>query len=122
MAEENVVQVELDFWGWLARVSEKTTFLRLLVSEHRDVSEDDLCLLKILYRIWYDGEYPIYKASFDLPCQTVTQTDLFSGITVSVSDDMATVSYTDTVGNILVVEKGETKTEENNDTEMDNGR
>ena len=119
MAEENVVQVELDFWAWLARISEKTTFLRLLVAEHRDVSEDDLCLLKILYKIWYDGEYPIYKASFDLPCQSVTQADLFSAENTTMTADISDVMTFLDDGTLLVKEDAETKTEESNDTEVD---
>ena len=77
---ENVEQ-ELGFWDWVAKVNERLTFLRLNVMDHRDVSETDYDLLKALFKIHHNGEFPLYKTATDIPVQTVSQINLFSDIT-----------------------------------------
>lgn len=71
-------QVELDFWDWVAKVAERLIFMRLNVADHRDISEEDYCLLKILYKPWYCGELPIYQTKMESVSEIVSQANLFS--------------------------------------------
>jgi hypothetical protein len=78
------------------------------IYEHREISDEDQSLLKIFYRLWRDGEYPLYLTRFDLPIQTVTQTDLFNAIS---SDNTSTTCD----GIELVIDSSETKKEKEDD-------
>lgn len=72
---------ELQYWDWLAKVTERLTFARLKVNDRKDISEEDYALLKVLFPIWYRGEYPLYKTIMEGTSQTVTQSSLFDAIT-----------------------------------------
>lgn len=74
-------ETELDAWSWIGKVGEKITFIRLNAIEHRDISEDDYELLKVLYRIWWNGEHPYYKACMSTTDETATQGGLFAKMT-----------------------------------------
>ena len=74
MAEE---QVELSFWEWIAKICERLTFARLTVLDHKDIKETDYDLLKILFKPYYLGEYPIYVVKPELIVENVKQQDLF---------------------------------------------
>ena len=68
---------ELDAWNWMAKVNEKLTFLRLKCLNKKDITDDDYALLKILYRVWYDGEYPLYVTKMEGTAENVSQQVLF---------------------------------------------
>jgi hypothetical protein len=74
MADE---QVELSFWEWVAKVTEKLTFCRLKILDRKDISEDDYTLLKMMFLPYYRGEYPLYVTKPDLMPESVTQKSLF---------------------------------------------
>jgi hypothetical protein len=69
---------ELQAWEWVGKVAEKVTFIRLNAIEHRDISEEDYELLKILYKLWWNGEHPYYKACMSTIDETATQGGLFA--------------------------------------------
>jgi len=69
---------ELDAWSWVGKVAEKVTFIRLNAIEHRDISEEDYELLKVLYKIWWNGEYPYYKTCMSTTDETAIQGGLFA--------------------------------------------
>jgi hypothetical protein len=71
-------QIELEAWDWMAKVTERLTFLRLRVLDHRDITDEDYCLLKILYRTWWNGEYPITAVKMEGITESVIQNSLFS--------------------------------------------
>ena len=74
---------ELDMWEWLAKVNERLTLIRLSVIEHREIVEDDYELLRIFHKMWYNGEYPLYEQSFDIPPTICQQQTLDFGHPVS---------------------------------------
>jgi uncharacterized protein YfkK (UPF0435 family) len=77
MAEETE-QTELDYWEWIAKVNEKLTLLRLKVLDHKDISEEDYELLRVLFRPYNNGEYPLWQTRFEQISQIVSQPNLFS--------------------------------------------
>lgn len=81
--EEEVIQTELDAWNWIAKFNEKITLLRLKVTDHKKFCEDDLNLVKVLFRIWHNGEFPLYETKLDLPSQIVTSNELFADETTA---------------------------------------
>ena len=77
MADINVVDVELGFWDWFAKIIEKGTFLRLKVLNHKDITEEDYDLLREHFRIWYYGRHPLYQAKTEQKVEVVMQNTLF---------------------------------------------
>ena len=75
-----VENVELGYWDWTAKITERLTFLRLKTLDHKDISEDDYELLKVLFPIWYNGEYPLFVSKMEGSTPSVTQTNLFNAI------------------------------------------
>lgn len=71
---------ELQYWDWLAKVTERLTFARLKINDRKDISDEDYQLLKILLPIWYHGEYPIFQTKMEGTAISVTQMDIFSAI------------------------------------------
>ena len=76
MAE--VVTEELECWEWLAKVTERLTFLRLKVLDHKDITEDDNELLRAMFKVWHNGEYPIFAIKSAVSTEKARQSDLFS--------------------------------------------
>lgn len=69
---------ELDAWSWIGKIGEKITFIRLNAIEHRDISEDDYELLKVLYKVYWMGEHPYYQAKMAGENEKTCQSDLFN--------------------------------------------
>jgi hypothetical protein len=65
MGEMETSISELGFWDWVGRVTEKLTFARLNVNDHREISDDDYTLLKILFKPYYNGEYPLWQTKME---------------------------------------------------------
>ena len=76
MAE--VVTEELECWEWLAKVTERLTFLRLKVLDHKDITEDDNELLRAMFKVWHNGEYPIYMTKSPKVAESAEQVSLFT--------------------------------------------
>jgi hypothetical protein len=70
-------RVELDPWSWFVQVIQKGTFLQLKVLNHKDISEDEELLLRELYRVYWEGRYPIYQTQAVGTAETVKQNELF---------------------------------------------
>ncbi len=68
---------ELQAWDWIGKVGEKITFIRLNAIEHRDISEDDYELLKVLYKVYWMGEHPYYQVKMNTTDEKVTEQGLF---------------------------------------------
>ena len=68
---------ELDAWNWMSKITEKLTFIRLSVIEKREISEEDYDLLKIFYRVWSNGEFPLYETKMHGTDDKAVQTQLF---------------------------------------------
>jgi hypothetical protein len=75
---EDVIQVELGAWDWMAKIIEKMTLIRLSVIDHKEIKEEDYPLLKIFFRIWDNGEFPLYETKVDKVAETACQKDLFT--------------------------------------------
>jgi hypothetical protein len=77
---------ELEFYDWCAKVAERLTFIRLNVQDHRDIAETDYELLKILFKPYHNGEYPIFQTKMEGVVESVSQQNLFSDITSASKD------------------------------------
>jgi hypothetical protein len=71
---------ELDAWDWMNKINEKLTFILLNAKEKREITEADYDLLKILFRVWDNQEYPIYESVMDGVEEVATQQNLFTDI------------------------------------------
>jgi hypothetical protein len=74
------VSEELNFWDWCAKVSERLVFMRLNQLEHREITEGDYELLRVLFKPYYNGEYVIYQTIMEGTEPDVTQNSLFDSI------------------------------------------
>jgi hypothetical protein len=70
--------VELEFTDWIAKISERITFLLLNVKEKHDISDDDYAILEFLHRDWYNGVHPLYKTLPNTTAETSVQQGLFA--------------------------------------------
>jgi hypothetical protein len=96
-----IVEIEeLQYWDWIAKITEKLMFMRLKVQDRKDISEDDWELLRVLYPLHYNGEYPLYVTKMEGTSQSVIQTNLFDA------------KSTGNLGGILLELDEETKIEE----------
>jgi hypothetical protein len=111
MGEMETSISELGFWDWVGRVTEKLTFARLNVNDHREISDDDYTLLKILFRPYYNGEYPLYQSKMEGIVESVTQNSLFT-------DGLAEESTTITDGTIFDTVVTETIKEEEDEKQI----
>jgi hypothetical protein len=97
----NMCETELDYFQWIEKISEKLTFILLNIKDHRDIKETDYDLLKILFKPYYNGEYPLFITKMEgEACQSVTQTNLFTQ-----------ESKSNTIGTDVVIESTESKTD-----------
>jgi hypothetical protein len=71
-------KVELQPWDWLAKVTERLTFIRLKVMDHKEIDENDYDLLRVFYGVYWRGEYPIYQTQAVGTVETSVQTGLFA--------------------------------------------
>jgi len=78
-------EAELGFWEWCAKVAERLTFMRLNQIDHREITEVDYELLKVLYKPYYNGEYPIWQTKMEWTDETAVQQGLFAAGTEVVS-------------------------------------
>jgi len=76
MADE-VIQVELQAWDWMGAVAQKIGKIRERVFEHKDIPEEYIPLIKTLFRVWSNGEVPIYETKMEAPVETSVQNSLF---------------------------------------------
>jgi len=81
-----VENVELGLLDWTAKITERVTFILLNIKDKREITEDDYAILKVLHKVWYNGEHPLYKTIMDGDCHSVTQTNWIT--------DVSTVSNT----------------------------
>jgi len=79
---------ELQPWDWLIQINQKLTFLQLKVINHKEISEDDNELLKVLYRIYWCGEYQLYSPQVAGIAETSVQTGLFADRTAEVEPEI----------------------------------
>jgi hypothetical protein len=99
-------EVEIGAWEWLAKVNEKLTFLRLKVLDHKEIADSDYELLRIFFKIWSTGEYPLYVTRMEGVAEKTCQNTLFNTVTTdntSITTDGTTIAYS----------LSESKTEEN---------
>jgi uncharacterized protein YfkK (UPF0435 family) len=69
---------ELQPWDWLIQINQKLTFLQLKVINHKEISEDDYELLRVIYGIYWRGEFPLYQTQVAGTADTSVQTGLFA--------------------------------------------
>lgn len=70
-------RTELQAWDWVTKITEKLTFIRLNALDHRDITEEDYEILKVLYRQWWEGVHPLYQTEIsDNDEKTVQQSAL----------------------------------------------
>ncbi len=72
-----VEEQELGFWDWCAKICERLTFARLTVLDHKDIKESDYDLLKVLFKPYFMGEYPIFVVKPELIVENGKQQNLF---------------------------------------------
>jgi hypothetical protein len=77
MGQMELSNAELHFWDWLLKINERVTFIILNVKDKRDISDSDYALLKILFRPFHNGEYPLYQSKMEGTEIMATQTGLF---------------------------------------------
>lgn len=71
---------ELQYWDWLAKVTEKLTFIRLKVGDRKDIGEEDYNLLRELFPVWYNGNFLIYQTKMEGLPITATQSTIFDAV------------------------------------------
>ena len=107
MGEEQVVKVELGFPEWLWSLGDKILFAKLSVQDKKDLSEEFYEMAKPLFRIWDNGEYPLYEHRLNLPVQNVREVGLFAD---NNSDDSQKVDENDSdVQDGINIEQGVTE-------------
>jgi hypothetical protein len=79
-------QVELNYWDWVARLTEKMTFVRLKVADHKEISDDDYYLLECLHKLYFNGDYPLYQTKLDLTEEKAVSQGLFDNLADNTSD------------------------------------
>jgi hypothetical protein len=77
-----VKEVELQAWEWMIKFNEKFRLLQLKINDHdnKGLTEDDESLLRVLFKIWNNGEFPLYTSKMEGIVETSVQTNLFSAI------------------------------------------
>ena len=75
-----VENVELGYWDWLSKITERLTFARLKVGDRKDISEEDYGLLKVLFPIWYNGEFPFFINKMEGLPISATQASIFDNV------------------------------------------
>jgi hypothetical protein len=88
----DMCEAELDFYSWCAKVAERLTFIRLNVQDKRDIQESDYELLRVLFKPYYNGEYPLFETKMEGVAETAVQNTLFSDIS-STSEDGINIEY-----------------------------
>jgi len=84
---------ELGAWDWIGKVAEKLTFIRLNAMDHRDITEEDYDLLKVLYKQWWLDIHPYYEARMSGTDETAIQGGLFTDKITSTTEGTKVVDY-----------------------------
>lgn len=84
--EEETIKREEFFIDWLPRISEKLQFILLNIKESRDISEEDYELLRVLHKIWFYGEFPLFKTQLAIKEELSVQQGLFADTMADVED------------------------------------
>ena len=72
-------EVELDYWKeWIPKITERLTLILIKAQNGRDISEDDYELLRVLFKIYDNGELPLYRSKPNIAAEIAVQNDLFS--------------------------------------------
>lgn len=108
MTTEQVVQRELDRWQWMCKKSEKFHNIIERVNNHRELSEEDWDLLRVEFRVYEDGSFPLFQSVLDLKRQDVTEVGLFADKSAEVTTEIPN-------GVVIDNNTSETKTENEND-------
>ena len=90
-------QKELTGWDYIVKFNEKLTFAILKVSNQKEITEDDENLLKEVFRIQYEGRYPLFVTKMDVPVENISQVGLFfakPSDTIPDHIDGTTIEYT----------------------------
>ena len=95
--EQGIEKVELGFWEWCGKIAEKLTFIRLKVNDHKDISEDDYDLLRVLHKTHYNGEYPVFQSKMEGEQTIVMQNSLFDDNTADVIVEVTDGTEVDTI-------------------------
>ena len=69
--------VELEAWDWIAKITEKLTFIRLRVNEGVDITDEDYDILKMMFRLQWEGRHQLYLSKPDIKDETAEQQGLF---------------------------------------------
>jgi len=78
--EETTELRELSAWDWIVKFNEKLTLIRVKMLDRKEFTEEEEELLKVVFRIWHNQEYPLYEAKMSLPSQVVSQNSLFADV------------------------------------------
>ena len=90
MAE--IVKKKLDFWKWIQKINEKTTFLIMRVYDYKDMTEDDRSLLKALHRTFDYGEYDIYESIPVMSEEVAKNISLFDSLSKEEGDRITDIN------------------------------
>ena len=71
------VAEELQMWDWMGEVVKQLASIQHKVSEPHELSEEDYKLLRVLFRVWDNGELPLYQMEPVIPGETPRQLPLF---------------------------------------------
>jgi hypothetical protein len=47
--------------SWLVKVNERLTLCLLKIKDHNDITEEDYELLRVLYGVYENQDYPLYR-------------------------------------------------------------
>lgn len=78
MTTESVQRVELEGWNYVLKYQERLHFICLNVQNRKEITDEDYSLLRTVFKIAYDGEYPLYENRLDLPLTNAEQVGLFA--------------------------------------------
>jgi len=93
MADE-VIQVELPFFDWMGAVAQRILKMKENVFNHKDSPEEYNPMVKSLFRVWRNGEYPIYETKMTAIPETSVQNSLFTDKTTEKSNGIKIVNTT----------------------------
>lgn len=71
-------EVELEPLPWILKINEKLTFLLLRIKGGMEITEEDYELLKILFRLHWQGVHPLYESKAELTEELSVQQGLFA--------------------------------------------
>ena len=79
MTEPTILERELDFFESWDRLCERLTVSKIAMENHLPIPDDDLEILKVIHKFWYNGEISFTKLEMqDDGSNSVIQGSLFS--------------------------------------------